>query len=336
MNNEIKINQKLVSSNSDKPSTIENVFDKAMTVVDKIDKLTVNLDVTKRYPNIELLIKIIAVVCICLLFYAVYRIFLKGPIYSGAQLAEAMKLNTEGFSIDEIARVNLEINSLKTYHEYFSSAPYSLESQGIHELARGVIFLPVVAFISIYIIPPIVISYILWFVIKYWKAVFEALWGWFLMLYHFGTKLIECKLGEKWYIRMVTGWHSCTPSFSTYFNSWKTQYIDVPVYYEKLNYIKQYYDNKLAYFTPYKQKYFDKPLALIKEYYGYLKQYTIEIWTFIKNLFIKARDYVYKLVLEFDQESSTIKRNIIIYIFALISGIIGLAVLQWRRARPLH
>jgi len=41
-----------------------------------------------------------------------------------------------------------------------------------------------------YVVPPFVIAYVVWFIVKYWKYILAAVWGWFLMLYKYFTKLI--------------------------------------------------------------------------------------------------------------------------------------------------
>ena len=85
------------------------------------------------------------------------------------------------------------------------------------------------------------------------------------MLYNYGTSLIEGKLGCKWYISMVTGWHCRSPSFGEYFEGWMRQYVSSPAYHEKLQYVSKYYTTKDKYYTEPKLKYFDKYKTLYQQ-----------------------------------------------------------------------
>jgi hypothetical protein len=51
---------------------------------------------------------------------------------------------------------------------------------------------------------------------------------------------------------MVTGWKCRTISFADYFEKWRVAYVDRPVYYEKLRYVKQ--------FMAAKEQYVDRPI----------------------------------------------------------------------------
>lgn len=90
------------------------------------------------------------------------------------------------------------------------------------------------------IFPTIILGYIIWVIIKYYKYVFAAMWGFFIMLYSFFTKKVECTLAAKWYIRMVTGWKKCKVSFSDYLNRWYNDFILRPIKEQHINYRKAY------------------------------------------------------------------------------------------------
>lgn len=90
------------------------------------------------------------------------------------------------------------------------------------------------------IFPTIIFGYFIWVVIKYYEYVIAAIWGFFIMLYSFMTKKIECTMGGKWYIRLVTGWKKCKVSFSTYFNKWYNEFILRPIKQQHVSYRKAY------------------------------------------------------------------------------------------------
>ena len=184
-------------------------------------------------------------------------------------------------------------------------------------------FLPIISFLIIYIVPPLVITYITWFIYTYWIYVIEALWGWFLMMYNYSTKLIECKLGEKWYIRMVTGWNSCNPAFADYFNQWKTQYVDIPIYYEKLKYVEEYNQAKEKYWTIPKFNYITIPSEKTKINMEYANKTFIQrtmdnllakISIFYHNFYTEPRDRMYEIVLKNEQKKYSLYNTISKYI----------------------
>lgn len=259
--------------------------------------------------DITFFIELIIFISFIVLLYYIYPYLsaLKSPIFSKEDYLKALNTPESTYTLAELAKIRIERDSLDRYFKYFNTAPYSFESQGLIDLARGVIFLPIISFLIIYIVPPIIISYIGWFVYTYYKYVIEALWGWFLMIYHYSTKLIECKLASKWYIRMVTGWHKCHPKFDKYFDDWKNKYVDVPIYYEKLNYVKKYYDTKDKYYTKPKSEYIDVPLKKTQINSEFLKKTFYErtiynlyhiIYVLYHNLYIIPRNKLYYIVLK--------------------------------------
>jgi len=294
----------------------------------------------RLYPDIELLIEIGTVACVLLLLYFIWPYFKakNSFIFSKEQFDEAVNLPIDTFSIEEQNLINDELKALDDYYKYFEDTgiPYSLKAQGIQDLARGVIFLPVVAFVGGFIIPPFILLYIMWFVTKYWKMVIKATWGWFLMLYTYGTTLIEGKLGCKWYIKMVTSWKCRSPIFSEYYDKWLVEYIDIPSYHEKVSYVAKYNQSKDKYFTKNKLKYFDKYKETGEVDLTYLKQTMVnragegflkKLGNIKKVLFDDPLDYISKKVIE-DRHAkeinkhSTIKKVFnIILIFSLLTAV---------------
>ena len=143
----------------------------------------------------------------------------------------------------------------------------------------------------------------------------EATWGWFIMLYEYGTHLIEGKLGCKWYISMVTGWNCHSPKFSQYYDEWLRKYIIVPSYHEKIGYIDKYTTTKNKWFTIPKMKYFDTPKDELKTDLSYTKKIVVDrsgetfvekLGSFYKTLYIEPRDTIYKWMLS-DSKAKEIK-----------------------------
>jgi hypothetical protein len=294
------------------------MLDNMINIVDNTEKVIGDIKIKSSYI---LLFKICLLIILIAFIYTMYKYLYVHKGYSAEQLATAMRLNTGDFTLAEFERINLEIKSLNAYNEYFGSVPYSLESQGINELAKGVVLLPIVAFVSIYVLPPLIISYIIWFIIKYSTIVIEAVWGGFLMAYHYSTKLMECKVAEKWYIRLVTGWHKCHVDFSKYFDAYVKEYITVPLYYNKMDHISNYYHHKEKYITPYINKYYETPKNTITSAYNSIFNSIKSIITIIYNFIDTNLSHFYKFILEFDTHT---KPKIIAIIIFLIISILSL------------
>ena len=280
-------------------------------------------NITNKRPDITFLISVISIISFIVLIYYLYpyiaQLFGGEALFTSEQYLEALSKPESTYSVQELARVRLEKDSLKRYYEFFDSKPYSLESQGIDELARGVIFLPILSFLIIYIVPPIICAYILWFVFTYWIYVIEALWGWFVMIYTYSTTLIECKLASKWYIRMVTGWKSCNPIFSIFYDEWLNEYVKIPIYYEKLKYIQAYNEAKEKYYTIPKIKYVTKPiekgnveLEFVKKTFWErtMDNFISKLGVLYNNLYLSPRDRLYEILLEFEQKKYELLKSI--------------------------
>ncbi len=114
------------------------------------------------------------------------------------------------------------------------------------------------------------------------------------MLWSYGSSLIECNMAQKWYIRMVTGWSRSCPNFSQYFNNWRREFIDIPVYYEKLKYIQQYYAAKRKYYEIPKMYYVDLPRERYSIKANYLRKVYVDraYETFLHKLLNLNKRYV--------------------------------------------
>lgn len=264
-----------------------------------------------KNEDITLLIEILTIAAILLAVYVIYPYFTadKSFIFSKEQLMDAMKMPSTAFSVEEVAKVQQELDALAAYFKYFSDTgtPYSFKAQGLEDLGRGVVFLPIIAFVVTFVIPPFVSLYLIWFIVKYWKSVIEATWGWFVMMYEYGTKLIEGKLGCKWYISMVTGWGCHSPKFSQYYDDWLKKFVIVPSYHEKLAYVDKYTTTKNKWYTLPKLKYFDTPKGEVETELKYSKKLAIDRTgeTFLKTLagfeetlYDNPRDELYKWMLK--------------------------------------
>jgi hypothetical protein len=249
-----------------------------------------------RRPDITLLIEISILVGLSITLYSMWP-YLTGSslnIFTKEQYMKAMYLPETEFSIQELGQIKLEKQAFLDYFDYFNSPPYSPENQGINDIAKGNLFLPIISFLAIYIVPPFVVLYIIWFIVTYWTYVFNALYGWLQMVWSYGSSLIECNMAKKWYIRAITGWSRDCPDFGEYFNNWRREYIDIPVYEEKLKYILQYYAAKRKYYEIPKMYYIDLP----RERYAIKAEYLRKVYvdrayeTFLHKLLNVNKRYV--------------------------------------------
>ena len=322
-----KINQISADINEKKENIQKTITDAVSQVTNKKDEVISNVVQTYQRtpiaewrsarPDLTLLIEITIIVGILIVLYSIWPHLsaARSTVFSKEQYLKAAQLPESAYSIDELSKIKVELKALKDYFDHFESNPFSPENQGLYDLNRGVIFLPIISFVVIYIVPPFVILYIIWFIITYWRYVINALWGWFVMLYRFGSTLAECKLAEKWYIRMVTGWSECSPNFSDYFNAWKREYVDIPVYYERLRYVQEYYAAKQRYYTIPKRYYIDIPRERYQVKMEYLRKVYVDraVEVFLKKLvdwyhlyYELPRDELYRYLLRSNQNLAAV------------------------------
>jgi hypothetical protein len=244
--------------------------------LERIRELYLKQDIRKYRPDLTFLVEVMMLVALAILMYYVIP-YISGTAkvnFSGAQMARAQSATNGSFGIGDVAKVEMEVSSYKNYQDYFKSNPVSGDNTGLHDIMITSAMAPLAMFFLTYVVPPFVIAYILWFIVKFWKYVISALWGWFLAMYEYFTTLIQGKLGCKWYIRMVTGWKCRTVAFSDVIEKWRTKYVDIPVYYEKLKYVKQ--------FLAVKEQYVDRPInryiTFPAEKYGVYADYAKKLY----------------------------------------------------------
>lgn len=267
----------------------------------KLTGLYLNQPWRKKRPDIAFMAELgLVIVLAVILFYTwPYLTGSAKPAFTKAQFTKATKIPESAFNIEELAKVKLEVKSIQDYGTYFTRNPYSRANNGIHDLMVSVAILPFIIFFVQFVLPPFVLMYIVWFIVRYWPYVYRALWGWFIMLYRYFTRMIQGKMGCKWYIRMVTGWGCHRPRFSTYFYNWRRRYIDRPIYYEKLRYLKRYHWAKERYYIRPMRKYVTLPY----------KRYKVKA-EFIKKVYVdRALEVFLKKVRESYPEYYTMPRN---------------------------
>lgn len=225
------------------------------TKIDKIKNFLKPAARAKR-PDLTFLLHILIFITALIIVYKALP-FVTGSLpatFNNSQFLKATKLPESAFNLEETSKVNVEIKAFTDHSKYFDDGgAYAPANAGVYDITKSSSAMPMIVFFLSFVLPPIAIGYVLWFIYTYYKYVISAAWGWFIAMYSYFTTLIQGKLGCKWYIKMVTGWRCRSPKFSDYVETWRKKYVDVPVYYEKLKYIKEYHDAKAEYVTgPYK------------------------------------------------------------------------------------
>lgn len=267
-----------------------------------------NMPWRSKRPDVTLLVEILLAIIFIVLLYKVWP-YMTGsvkPTFSKEQFLKATKMSPSAFSVAEVAKVNLEVKAFQDYADYFRAKPFSPANSGVVDLMVANAVYPIFLIFVQYFIPPFVIAYIMWFIVRFWPYVKSALWGLFVSMYGYFTSLIQGKLGCKWYIRMVTGWGCDTPDFSMYFNIWRIQYVDRPIYMERLSYIKKYYEaRKIYYEIPYR-KYITIPVDRYRVKAEFAKKIYVDrsVEVFLKKLrdmypqwYMMPRDELYQWLL---------------------------------------
>ena len=261
------------------------------------DKLTMMPFNTSR-PDIALLVELVAFAVFIIIGFKVLPFItpVKNPGFTEDEYKKASDKPTTEFSISELANVQLEIKSMEDFQKHFEFKPHSPDNMGLIELIKSCVIIPVLGFIIIFIVPPFICAYILWFIITYWPYVFAAVIGWIKMLYSYFTDLLQGNFGCKWYIKMATGWGCYDVNFMDYFNQWKSVYIDQPVYYERLKYIRKYlWVKRMYYEIPYR-KYIVLPTHKYKTKLEYAKKlYINRAFEVLLKKLLFVNKYVYEM-----------------------------------------
>ena len=212
----------------------------------------------KNNASTMLYVDISLSIVVCIFLYKLYP-FLKKLMnttnYTQEQLDNATKLPEDAYSREDLRKVEEFRKSFVDWLEYYKSEDaFSETNVGIPEIRRGNDLREPFKFMIQYVIPYVILAYIVWFVVKYIKYVIAAIWGFFVTVYQFVTKKITCTLAEKWYIRMGTGWSRCDPNFGQYVNMWKNQYVVRPVATERITYLKAVQTAKTSYSNKFGKK----------------------------------------------------------------------------------
>ena len=242
----------------------------------KVTGAYLNMPWRKKRPDVTLLAELALVLALAAILYYCWP-YLTGTAKAGfskEQFQRAAKLPETAFSVEELAKVKLEVKAFQDYAAYFKNNPYSLANNGIYDLMVSVAILPFIMFFVQFVLPPLVLAYIIWFIIRFWPYVFSAMWGWFLALYDYFTSLVQGKVGCKWYIKMVTGWSCRSVNFYDYVVRWRRRYIDIPIYYEKLSYVRRFQQARDEYYTKPLRKYVTLPIKR----YGIKAQYAKKLY----------------------------------------------------------
>lgn len=236
-----------------KTSLSNQIQQKIQRQKDKIQKNIIGPYVEKKKQNYAILF----IVDICLsivagLFiyklYPFFKHYFSKENYTTEQYKTAKNLPEDAYSKEDLRKVKEFRDSFQGWIDYYKQDnAFSPDNVGLPEIQRGSVLRQPMLFVIQYVIPYVIVAYMVWFVVKYIKYVLAAIWGFFVAVYQFVTEKITCKLAEKWYIRLVTGWSTCNPNFSQYVDNWKTTYVTRPLAKERIAYLRGVQQAKTLY-----------------------------------------------------------------------------------------
>lgn len=260
-------------------------------------KLQVHHSGNKKYPDFVFLGELIVLFAIVLTGIKLSPFFGPSLPYTKEELEQMKKLNITNFTMDDIAKIELELKSLEDHKNFFKLDPFSDDVNGIKNIQASAVMLPMVSFILVFVVPPIVGAYLLWFIIKYWKDVYLAFFEFIKMIMKYSIDAIEGMLASKWWIRKFTHWHKRSPSFGSYFDKWRRKYVDRPIYKEQMKYAKTYFE--------FKRKYWDVPYR--KHVIVPTERLKIKL-EFAKKIYItRALDTIFRKILNIDKNPNKIR-----------------------------
>lgn len=243
------------------------VNDKCLKIVDKYALEPLRL--IKRSPPYQqlnklaeknrdyiLLAKIVGTVVTIGLIYLIY-IWLSGGFQSVnlSLIGNYLQTMSGGeLPMSESINVQTELDALNCHRQFFNQSPYSIENTGAYDLVRGVLILPFLIFFIHYILPVVAVIYIVWFLYHYLGYISKAFYGFVVeVVIDYMTKFIVCKISS-----FIPFFRFKCPNLYDTLTKWRKNYIDKPIYIEKVKYFKFYYDNKRRFYDIPKLKYFDQ------------------------------------------------------------------------------
>lgn len=190
-------------------------------------------------PEFFFLLELIILIFLAFAFYHWFSFF--SYLANFAPESSSHNWSIDDVPFDQLEKVQMIRDGWMKWYEYFyKQDPYSDKNQGTYFVELATLIRPMLADLMIYVFFPMACGYIVWFTVKYYEYVIAAVWGYFIMMYSFMTKKIECQLGKKWYISFVTGWKKCNPSFSKYLYDWYVRFIQRPLRQNQVNYARAF------------------------------------------------------------------------------------------------
>jgi len=189
------------------------------------------------------LAKVIFVVVGTVLIYFLYFKLAKyrSAIFSQELLTnQLMTMNTSDLPMAEITQAQNEVQALHQHAKFFENHPFSEKQMGGTDLTRGVLVLPIINFFIIYVLPICALIYIIWFIYNYIGYIARAIYGFITeVMIQYMTRFVVCKIAS-----IIPFFHFPCPSLYDYLMKWKKEYIDKPIYIEKMKYFRFYYLQK--------------------------------------------------------------------------------------------
>jgi hypothetical protein len=270
------------------------------------DTFTKNRYATALTKHPELLFLFIVIFFICFIVGLVYlyknfTIFSE-KLYDYDDLKKSMiTLKDKDIPFQERVKINAEKKALDDYSDFFNVDPFSEINSSTLAIKRGGPVFKVFLFFIQYVLPMLLLTYVAWFLIKFWIILVKAVLMFVYTLIQFNVKYVVCiMLGimrrfvpffikpliprpkcpcfydmiKKWFIRYVFRpiVRECTKYFIK-FRLAKIKYYDIPI-----NNVQKRYEKTRtsAYYK--KQLYVDKP---IDEFYKSIQE-TINNFSFGK------------------------------------------------------
>jgi hypothetical protein len=247
------IRTQLTAIDNKKVTLLSKIQDKLERQKQHINATIIQPHQTQRRTNMAMMfyVDLSLTIVLGLFLYKIYpmlKSIISRPAFTKEQYDQALKMPETAYSREDLRLAAEYRKSFQDWKDFYKKDDaFSDYNVGTTEIQRGSTLREPVRFMIQYVIPYVILAYVVWFLVKYIKYVIAAIWGFFVMVYQFVTKKITCKLAEKWYIRLGTGWSRCHPKFNQYVDKWQRNYITRPVAQERITYLKGVHGVKAKY-----------------------------------------------------------------------------------------
>ena len=247
-------------------------------------------------PDLVLLYDIIIVTLFIFILhqiiYKVLPLFFK-EYYPSKYRNDLQLLPNEVLDPVKLKKAKIKYQSIAEHDKYYRINPFGkMTSKDQMAIQKAQFTLNFFIAFFIYVGIPFILSYLIWFAVKYGKFFWNTAKGLIGTLWAYFARLIKAYASRRWALRTLFGWsvYPYPNLYSEHLLPWKKYYIDPFIDRETLKYEILFRQLREKYYYRPKRKYVDIPYAKLKIFFKRMKMKYIDL-TFKEFWFVVLESY---------------------------------------------